>query len=150
MKIITTYKQNDGSALEGLNPKITINNITDFSDPLIVIEDQEMVDLGFGFYGCIFNEYENGKEYSVYIDGDDEEIPNRFQYGTIDKFNLSNLEENLDLGQMIRIMFAVLTGTSSGGGTNEITFKNITKNKNRIKATVDNSGNRLDVEFDGE
>jgi len=149
MKIITTYKMNNGAPIIGLTPIVTITDITDMENSIPVIEGISMYDIGSGFYGYIFEEYENGKEYTVYIDANSG-VPNRYQYGTLDKFNMSNLEEGLDFGQMMRVMFSVLAGESSGGGTNSVRFKSQDKSKNRIVANVDDKGNRLLVTIDSE
>jgi len=50
-----------------------------------------------------------------------------------------------DLQEMLRIMFAVLAGKSSGGGTTSITFRDSGDTKNRVTATVDSNGNRTAV-----
>lgn len=54
-----------------------------------------------------------------------------------------------DLQEMMRIMFAVLSGKSAGGGTPTLTFRDGADSKNRIAATVDANGNRIDVTLDG-
>lgn len=148
MKLITVFRKNDGSALSGLVPKITINNITDINVPFLEIDKDSMIDIGSGFYSYIFSGYKNGQEYTVYIDADSA-IPSRYQYGTLDKFNLGDLEAGFDFGQMMRVMFAVLAGQSSGGGGDLLKFKAQNLTKDRINATVDANGNRLHVDVDG-
>jgi hypothetical protein len=54
-----------------------------------------------------------------------------------------------DLQEMQRIMFAAITGKSSGGGTVTLKFRNSGDTKDRITATVDNQGNRQSVVLDG-
>jgi len=46
-------------------------------------------------------------------------------------------------------MMAVLFGSSAGGGTDTITFRDMDNLKNRITAVVDAYGNRLSVGIDG-
>ena len=60
------------------------------------------------------------------------------------------VENNLSFDNIIRIMFSVLAGVSSGGGTTDITFKDNANTKNRVEATVDTNGDRLTVTLDGE
>ena len=54
-----------------------------------------------------------------------------------------------DLQEMMRIMFAVLSGKSSGGGTATLAFRNADDDKNRLSETVDTDGNRTAVTRDG-
>jgi len=64
----------------------------------------------------------------------------------------SILDEAVDstytLRQIIRILFAVLAGKSSGGGSSTINFRNIGDTKNRVSATVDSNGNRTAITLD--
>ena len=147
MKITTVYKGGDGSPLEGLTPLISIRDITVMTVPVAIVTAVPMIDMGAGFYGYEFAGYVNGKEYSVYIDADDA-ISARYQYSTIDKYDLANLEGNLDFGQMMRVMYAVLANKSLGGGSSVVTFRDIANSKNRISATVDPNGNRSLVTVD--
>lgn len=55
-----------------------------------------------------------------------------------------------DLQEMIRIIFSFAAGKSTGGGTNTISFRNSADDKNRISATVDETGNRTAILLDGE
>jgi len=50
-----------------------------------------------------------------------------------------------DLQEMLRIMFAVLAGKSTGGGTTSIAFRDSGDSKDRVVATVDPDGNRTNV-----
>lgn len=45
MKLITVFRKNDGSALSGLVPKITINNVTDINVPFLEIDKDSMIDI---------------------------------------------------------------------------------------------------------
>ena len=54
-----------------------------------------------------------------------------------------------DLQEMQRIMFAVLSGKSSGGGTSTLAFRDADDGKNRLSETVDSDGNRTAVTRDG-
>ena len=53
-----------------------------------------------------------------------------------------------DLQEMMRIMFAALSGKSSGGGTTTLTFRDSGDAKNRITATVNSSGDRTAMTLD--
>ena len=55
------------------------------------------------------------------------------------------VEGSVTLEQAVRLMLAILTGKSSGGGTDTLTFRDIGDTKNRVVATVDVQGNRTDV-----
>jgi len=57
-------------------------------------------------------------------------------------------EGGYDLQEMIRIISAALAGKSSGGGSSEITFRDLNDTKDRIVATVSASGNRTAVTLD--
>ena len=50
---------------------------------------------------------------------------------------------------MQRIMFAALSGKSTGGGTTTLTFRDSGDAKARITATVDENGNRTAMTLDG-
>jgi hypothetical protein len=54
-----------------------------------------------------------------------------------------------DLQEMMRIMFAVLAGKSSGGASNTIKFRDSADTKNRVSAITTNDGNRTTVTLDG-
>jgi len=152
MKITTIFKDDLDAYVTGLSPKISINNITNYASVTSEITSGSMTDLGLGFYGYSFTTYTEGNEYSIYIDANSS-IENRYQYGTIDKvddvdllYDLNNaIESDLGIKEMLRIMFAVLANKSSGGNTNTISFRDYGDSKNRIVATVDDSGNRSTV-----
>lgn len=55
------------------------------------------------------------------------------------------VEGSTTLRQAIRLILAVLTGKSSGGGTSTLVFRDIGDSKNRISCTVDADGNRTAV-----
>ncbi len=54
-----------------------------------------------------------------------------------------------DLQEMMRIIFAALSGKTTGGGTVTLNFRDSADSKNRITATVDANGNRTAVTLDG-
>jgi len=54
-------------------------------------------------------------------------------------------DSTITLRQAQRIMLAVLAGKSSGGGTTEVTFRNVGDDTDVVVATVDSSGNRSEV-----
>ena len=155
MKITTIFKDESDAPITGLTPLITINDITDINAVVNVITAQNMTDIGTGFYAYIFSGYEQGKEYSVYIDANSV-IENRYQYGTLEKIDQfeflndldTNIENNIGIKELFRLFTAVLANKSGGGGTDTITFRDATDSKNRITATVDDNGNRLNVIID--
>jgi|WetSurMetagenome_2_1015567.scaffolds.fasta_scaffold01970_3 hypothetical protein len=59
------------------------------------------------------------------------------------------LEDDQTIGEVLRIIFAVIAGKASGGGTNTLIFRDHANSKNRVVATVDSTGNRLSVTLDG-
>lgn len=63
----------------------------------------------------------------------------------VDEIHDEVVEGTITLRQAMRLMLAVLTGKSSGGGTTTIVFRDIGDTKNRISATVDSDGNRTAV-----
>jgi len=60
------------------------------------------------------------------------------------------IEGTLTMRKMLRIMFSVLAGESSGGGTATITFRDIADTKNRLVTIVDTHGNRTSVTLNGD
>lgn len=145
MNITTVFKNSSEAPITGLVPLISINDITDILNPIVVITDESMIDVGNGFYAYDFSTFEEQKDYTVLINANSV-ITGRYQYGAINKFTLdTEVEGDLGIREMIRVMFAVLAGTSTGGGTNVVRFKSQDGIKNRIEAAVDNNGNRLSV-----
>jgi len=59
------------------------------------------------------------------------------------------IEGTLTLRQSLRIIYAVLFGKTTGGGTANVTFRDIGDTKPRVTAVVDASGNRSSVSSDG-
>jgi hypothetical protein len=59
------------------------------------------------------------------------------------------LESSMTIGEALRLFLSVLSGKSSGGGTNTIVFRDVVDGKDRITATVDANGNRTAVVRDG-
>ena len=59
-------------------------------------------------------------------------------------------EGDLDLQQMLRIMYSGLAGLLSGAQTSEIKFRDYADSKDRITATVDALGNRTAISVDGD
>jgi len=59
------------------------------------------------------------------------------------------IEGTLTLRQSLRIIYAVLFGKSTGGGTVNVTFRDIGDAKPRVTAVVDANGNRTSMTTDG-
>jgi len=51
----------------------------------------------------------------------------------------------ISLSGAFKLLLAILTGESLGGGTSILTFRDIANTKNRISATVDENGNRTAI-----
>jgi len=157
MKITTVFKNESDAPINDLVPLITITDITDILNPVVIKSNQNMVGLTNGFYAYIFETYVQGKEYTVYIDAN-AIIENRYQYGVlekIDQFDFLNtldtdIESGIGIKELLRLFTAVLTNRSSGGGTDTITFRDYANSKDRIVATVDENGNRLNVILDSD
>ena len=60
-----------------------------------------------------------------------------------------SVEGSLTFEDIIKILLAVAAGESSGGGTANIKFRDQADTKNRIEATVDSNGNRININVDG-
>ena len=58
------------------------------------------------------------------------------------------VENSKSFLSMIRLMYAVLCGKSSGGGTTSVNFRDDADTKNRVAATVDLDGNRTAITKD--
>lgn len=74
-----------------------------------------------------------------------EEIVQALNDVTVDNVWDEVMESTVTARQAMKAILAVLTGKSSGGRTNSITFRDIADSKNRITATVDAAGNRTAV-----
>lgn len=55
------------------------------------------------------------------------------------------VEGTITLRQAIKLILAVLTGKTSGGGTSTLTFRNMADSKDRLIVTVDTNGNRTAI-----
>jgi len=55
------------------------------------------------------------------------------------------IEGTLTQKEAMRLLLAILTGLTSGGGTDTLTFRNTGDTKDRVIATVDKDGNRTVV-----
>lgn len=55
------------------------------------------------------------------------------------------LEGSYDLKEILRIMFATLSGLSSGGGGTTCAFRNVADSTDRLLVTVDSNGNRTAI-----
>lgn len=58
------------------------------------------------------------------------------------------VEDTLSLKDTLRILLAAMAGKSTGGGTNTIKFTDRSGTVNRITASVDDVGNRLNIILD--
>jgi len=67
---------------------------------------------------------------------------------SVDDIMAGVVEGSYTLQSTLRLMFAVLCGKSSGGGTATLKFKDSTGTKDRVTATVDTNGNRLSMTLD--
>lgn len=104
------------------------------------------------------NGFENGKTYTIYIeatvDSDTGGISFSFKAWTaLNDITVADIiagvtDGSYDLQEMMRIIFAVCAGKSSGGGTTALKFRNSGDSKNRVSATVDANGNRTAVTLD--
>lgn len=59
------------------------------------------------------------------------------------------VEDTLSLKDTLRILLAAMAGKSSGGGTSTIKFTDRSGTVNRITASVDDVGNRVNIILDG-
>jgi len=60
------------------------------------------------------------------------------------------VEGTYTLKQIVRLMASVLTGKTSGGGTNVLRFRDLLDSKDRVVSTVDSNSNRVSVVLDSE
>ncbi|NOR85394.1 hypothetical protein GQ473_04695 [archaeon] len=80
----------------------------------------------------------------------DYNIPDTFGANLNTIFIDTIVEGTLTVKKMLRVMFSVLAGTSSGGGTNTVEFDDVTGIKPRVTAVVDVDGNRNSITVDGD
>jgi len=59
------------------------------------------------------------------------------------------VEDTLSLKDTLRILLAAMAGKSTGGGTSTIKFTDRSGTVNRITASVDDVGNRVNIILDG-
>lgn len=52
------------------------------------------------------------------------------------------IEGSVTDADILRLTLAILTGLTSGGGTNQLTFRDLADSKDRLVVTVDDNGNR--------
>ena len=52
---------------------------------------------------------------------------------------------DISLREAVRIFLSVLSGRSTGGGTNTLSFRDLLNTKNRVRVTVDANGNRVAI-----
>jgi hypothetical protein len=62
-----------------------------------------------------------------------------------DAYHGHDIDSTHSFYEIIKLMFSVLTGKSSGGGTATLVFRDVADTKNRISCTVDADGNRTAV-----
>lgn len=104
--------------------------------------------------------FETGKCYHIYISATVSSVAGTMShtFQVMDVQTLSEVadalhdevvEGTLTMRQILRLLLAVLTGKSSGGGTSTIIFRDNADSKARITATVDSGGNRTAVTLDG-
>jgi hypothetical protein len=60
------------------------------------------------------------------------------------------VEGTYTLKQIVRLMASVLTGKTTGGGSNVLRFRDLLDSKDRIVSTVDSNSNRISVVLDSE
>lgn len=75
--------------------------------------------------------------------------PSSVTIGDIDTAILdATVEGTYSVQEVLRIMVGVLAGKATGGGTTTVTFRDLSDSLDRVKATVDTSGNRSAVTLD--
>jgi len=104
------------------------------------------------------NGFEDGKSYTIYIAATVDSDTGGISYGFKARTALNNIsvadiiagvaEGSYDLQEMMRIIFAVCAGKSSGGGTATLTFRDSADSKDRVTATVTGDGNRTGMTLD--
>lgn len=75
-------------------------------------------------------------------------IPATVQLYTVDELLAVLLDTSRSLADYIRGIGAAMMGVSSGGGTSEITMRNLDDTKDAIVATCTTAGNRTNVDLD--
>ena len=58
------------------------------------------------------------------------------------------IESGLTFQQLLMVFFAILAGRTDGAGTETQHFRNTANDKNRVSASVDETGNRLSIVLD--
>ncbi len=146
---ITAFFSKDGVPKIQLIPDIFIYKLSDNS----LIVDSVMSEVAVGFYKYNFTNYDNSESYVILCDGGNS-LSNYERYASCSlgatKIDLSEiLEGSFTVDQVLRLMFSVLCGRSSGGGSELIIFRDSQNSKDRVTATVDDVGNRTLITLNG-
>ena len=138
---------------------VSINASTPGSDIMALLDDAHTVGLYSETITCsVANGYENGKSYTIYIKatvgGDTGGITYGFKARTVpNNISVANIiagiaDGSYDLQEMLRVIFAVCAGKSSGGGTATLVFRDSADSKDRVTATVTAVGDRTATTLD--
>ena len=134
---------------EGLSPTITIKDIAGTA----VITDAALIAIADGFYYYNFAAYDASKEYTWVITAPSLGATEKYLHGATQQESvltkaLDTAIEGFTLVETLKLVLSVLTGISTGGGTNSVAFRDITNAKDRVRAVVNMYGNRSAVTLD--
>lgn len=92
-----------------------------------------------------------GQQVQIYITATIDGIDTGFIAESTQAADVLNevVEDTLSLKDTLRILLAAMAGKSSGGGTSTIKFTDQSGTVNRITASVDDVGNRVNIILDG-
>lgn len=150
--LIVSFFTNNGVPQAGLTPTIDIVNA---DTDTLVVNGAAMASLTQMTHCYIYNFAGAQLEtnYVITVDGG-AALPNvdRYQFGSNEDEQAlftAPVEGAANYAEMFRIMYAVLAGMSTGGGTAINAFRDIANSKDRVRAGVDAFGNRMSMVTDG-
>jgi hypothetical protein len=78
---ISSFVTDSGVPATGLSPTIKIREV---ATDVLVVDSENMTEVGEGFYKFNFSTYDQAKDYTIFVDaGDTLSSSDRYQYGSI-------------------------------------------------------------------
>jgi len=114
--------------------------------------EQSLTEVSDGLYYLDYAFAVEGTHFGKFYEGGVGTVSGVFRIAT-DIISVADIiagvaDGSYDLQEMMRIIFAVCAGKSSGGGTTTHTFRDSADSKNRVSAIVTSVGNRTAVTLD--
>lgn len=145
---IKAYFAEDGAPKAGLTPTVTVYRD---SDSAVVVNAQNMTEIGTGFYKYEFTTYDEEESYSYVADSVTLTAFERYAVGQLEK-NHNGLEDILEnsttVKQYLRGLVAPFLAKRTGMGSNTTIFRDQADTKNRVTVALDGDGNITAIVMD--